>query len=306
MAMRILFAPTWLTCLVACALLNACSALQGAPERSFGEADELAALQRYQSASVLGAFDNADDAVRGGLTREGYRNEVLEARVQDMNLRFDRFERTLFVQGTGANIGVDWLVLALSGAGSLAGAGVANALSATTAGITGARSSFDKEALRNSTLTVLVGQMIADRRTVLARIRQGEAQNASAYPLARGFADLDDYFNAGTLYGSLSSVASHAGEQAQAAQLKLDTLAVVVPAPVQAEREPVAAYVKTLEPGDLARLCAALGLAPQPDSVGALGEILNAISAATTVDRMNQLEDRIEALFGKEFQHVYH
>jgi len=284
---------------VLCLLTSGCAGITGFPERTYTTADQLAALTKYAPASVLTPYDAVDNAARGGLTKEGWRNEVLEARIQDMNLRFQDFERSLYKQGVGFGVGTDWVVLALTGAGALAG-GAANALSGAAAGVTGARASFDKEVLYNKTLPVLLAQMVAQRQTVLVRIRQGETQDANAYPLTRGLADLEDYYIAGTIPGAIADLAANSGAQSKQAQEKLDSLPLVtvVLADLQKRKEAVAAYVKTLPQADLDKLAGALG---KPTGSNALVEILKAIGPATTPEQLNVITAKIKTLFNEDF-----
>jgi hypothetical protein len=98
------------------------------------------------------------------MTKEGWRNEVLEARIQDMNLQFSKFEQSLYEQGIRFGVGTDWIVLALSGAGAIVTGGASSALSGAAAGVTGARSAYGKDVLYDKTLPVIIAQMVAQRR----------------------------------------------------------------------------------------------------------------------------------------------
>ncbi|WP_440207475.1 hypothetical protein, partial [Campylobacter coli] len=60
----------------------------------------------------------------------------------------------------------DWIALALNGVGSVSAA--SKALSAASAGVLGARASFEKQALYNMTMPAMLAQMVAKRREVLA------------------------------------------------------------------------------------------------------------------------------------------
>ena len=282
---------------IVCILVAGCSGIRGFPDRSYNTTEELAALSRYQSETALTTFDASDDAARGGLTKEGWRNEVLEARIEDMNLQFTRFEQSLYEQGIGFGVGTDWIVLALSGAGAVVTGGASNALSAASAGVTGARSAYGKDVLYDKTLPVIIAQMVAQRQTVLVRIREGETQGANAYPLTRGLADLEEYYNAGTIPGAISNLAINVGAQSKEAQEKLDVVSVV-PAELQIRRDAVAVYVKTLSTDQLNQLAPKLQLQPGD---GALAEILKMISRADTTAKLDSITTQIKALFGKEF-----
>lgn len=282
-------------------LLAGCAAIQGLPDRSFTREDDLAALKKYNTSVALEKYDLPNDSDRGNMSREAWRNLVLEARVQDVNLHFADFEEALYKQGVGFGIGTDWLILALSGGAAVASQGVANALAAATAGIAGARTAVDKEALYNKTLVALMAQMVASRQTALVSIRQGELQTAAAYPLTRGLADLQAYYDAGTIPGALIGVAANSGEQAKKAETILEKLPMVglVDSNIQALKEPLAACVKDskrLSDTDAATVVKAKAFTDltkamdlKTSDANPKVEILYAIGSARTVDQVNAI-----------------
>lgn len=283
-----------------CIATAGCAGVRGFPDRTYSTADEMAALSKYNLASVLAAYDSPLDADRGGMTREAWRNHVLEARIQDMNLHFADFEQSLYKQGIGFGVGTDWVLLALTGAASVASEGTANVLAAAATGVTGAKSAYSKDVLYEKTLVVLIAQMVAQRQTVLVLIRQGEAQDATAYPLTRGLADIEDYYNAGTIPGAITGVAVNAGAQSKEAQDDLKSLPIVtvVAEDVQEKKEAVAAYIKTLSPTDADKLAAELG---QPTGDDAAVSILKMIGPISTLSQLSVITDKIKVLFHKEF-----
>jgi hypothetical protein len=288
------------TSIVLGTMTTGCAGIQGFPDRTYSTADERAALTKYDLKSVLAAYDATDNAARGGMTREGYRNHVLEARIQDINLHFADFERSLYEQGIGFGVGTDWVLLALTGAASVASGGTANVLSAAATGVTGAKSAYSKDVLYEKTLPVLIAQMVAQRQTVLVRIREGETLDATAYPLTHGLGDIEAYYQAGTIPGAITNLAVNAGAQSKEAERELRDLPIrtVVAADFQDKREVVAAYVKTLSSEDVDKLATALGQSTGPT---ALVAILNMIADATTPLQLSVITDKIKALFNKEF-----
>ncbi|WP_284358303.1 hypothetical protein [Dyella nitratireducens] len=292
--------------IAACVGLCGCAGIQGYPDRSFTANDDLAALKQYQSSAALAKYDATSNS---NGEREQWRNEVLEARIQDINLHFDDFQQSLYKQGIGFGVGTDWLVLGLTGYGALATKGVSNALSAAAAGVTGARSSYDKEALYSKTLIVLMGQMVAQRQSVLVIIRNGEKLDASSYPLTRGLADIDAYYNAGTIPGALMAVSANSGAQAKQAQIdlaKLNGVPQVAPEDpsVQVEKnsiknciskldEPTA--TKIVDSTDFIKLEADLNFAvPSNDASGtpytAVEKILYLESATKSADQVDTIK----------------
>ena len=291
-----------LTCTVVCAsmLTVACASIKGFPDRTDTTKSEIDAYAaHYKTAPALIAFESTQDGDRGGLSKEGWRNEVIEARIQDVNLHFSDFEKGLYSEGVGYGIGTDWLALALSGAGAIATGGTSQALSAASGGVTGARASYDKEALYSKTLPVLMAQMVAQRNTVLARIRQQESLDANKYPLTRGLADVEDYYQAGTIPGAITQLANSTGSQDKAAQEKLDNIPMVtvVVASFQLDREKVAGYVKSLTPAQVDQLATALA---KPTGDTALLGILQAIDATTGPDDLAAIKSKIKTLFNQD------
>jgi hypothetical protein len=285
-------ASAWLGALTLAATLQGCTAaLNGYPEMSTDVSKELATLDPYHAPDVLTQYNAkpSDDA------KKLYRNEVIMARLRANELHFHAFQKALYSQGIGWGVGTDWVLLGLTGAASLAG-GAANALAAAATGITGARASFDKQAMYEKTLPVLIAQMVAKRKAVEVRIRVGLTQSNSEYPLLAALSDLQDHYYAGTIPGAISEVAANAGAQKEKAQKELDAILVgLVPADVQLRREKAAAYVKTLSATQHNQLATALGKTP---GANALVEILQAISQAETAAKFDVIDQKITILFG--------
>jgi hypothetical protein len=76
------------------------------------------------------------------------RNEVIAERSTAYDLVFEDFAVKAWEADAGASTVADWIVLGLTAAGSLASAGTTQALSAAAAGVTGAKTSLQKNFLR--------------------------------------------------------------------------------------------------------------------------------------------------------------
>lgn len=137
-------------------LLPGCASLKAYPDRSGDATAELKSLETYFSPDVMTKYDAADDGARGGLTKQQWRDQVVNGRIRAVDLHFLDFQQNVFREGVESAIAVDWVVLALNAAGSLSG-GAANALAATSAGLVGAKAAFDKHALFERTLPSLMG-----------------------------------------------------------------------------------------------------------------------------------------------------
>jgi hypothetical protein len=220
--------------------LSGCAAINGFPDAVVKPSVAMPSLDPYLGDKAVGKYTSciATDS------RESCRNEIVEAQIYAVNQRFEAFERALFGQGVGFGVGTDWAVLALNSVGAVTSA--SKPLSAAAAALVGAKASYEKEALFNQTLPVLMAQMVARRREVLARIRSGHSRTVADYSLFAALNDLDDYRRAGTIPGAMTEMIANTGVQTKDADAKLDALSVVTPnsPDVQARIEAIAARVK--------------------------------------------------------------
>ena len=203
--------------LVSALALGGCAAaLKGFPDRVADTKKELATLEPFMNKAAADKYQVATDDDKKKLIRDEYVN----ARISAINLHFGEFEMDLFQEGVGSGIATDWIKLALGGAGALF-AGPSQALSAAAAGIEGAKASFDKQAFFENTITTLFAAMDANRKTVLVKIREGLGQPVASYPLTQAMADLEDYYNAGTIPGALISINADSGAKGKTAVIEL-------------------------------------------------------------------------------------
>ena len=207
--------------LIAALTLGSCAAaLQGYPNRVADTKTELAALNPFMNKD---AIDRYQDPTLSDVAKKLIRDEYVNARISAIDIHFGEFEMALFQEGVGTGIATDWIKLALGGAGALY-AGASQALSAAAAGIEGAKASFDKQAFFANTITTLFAAMDANRRTVQVRIRKGLDQSVANYPLTQAFADLEDYYLAGTIPGALIGINADSGAKGEKAQNQLNEL----------------------------------------------------------------------------------
>lgn len=206
-------------CMLVIAGLTGCSAaLDGFPSRSTIPAEDLKELKVYLGVEKVNEYVAEKDPKE----RLTLRNEIVNARIHAIDVHFGQFEEALHQQGIGIGIGTDWVVLALTGAtATIGGESAKAALGAASTGILGAKSSFDKHALFEKSVPAVMAQMIASRKEVLLTLRTGLQQEDSAYSLFQALSDLEDYYRAGTIPGSLVGIAKDAGEKAAIAEEKL-------------------------------------------------------------------------------------
>ena len=158
-------------------------------------------------------------------TKKILRNEIIDARMEEIDLKFGDFERELFKQDVGFGIGTDWVVLGLTAtAAVVGGADTKAALAAAAAAVVGAQAAFDKRALFDKTLPVLMAQMVAQRETIRTSIRTSEELPVESYSLYSGLSDLQRFEFAGSIPGSLQSIAEDAGQKTKTAADDLKNL----------------------------------------------------------------------------------
>jgi hypothetical protein len=268
------------------------------PERATDPQAELTAMNKYLQAGAITKYDAQNDAERDGLSKRAWRNEVVNARVRATDLHFNAFQQKLFQEGVGLGVATDWMVLALNVGGSVAG-GAASALSAASAGVVGAKAAFDKNVFFDKTMPALLANMMAKRKEVLVRIREGLIKDVDEYPLTLALNDLETYYNAGTIPGALVDIAETAGAVAEKADARLESLLVVTPVDplLQARREQAAAFVKTLNQSQLDALAKSLGLST---GANAQVDILTAISKAQSTKGFDIIAQKLKVLFNKE------
>ena len=73
-------------------------------------------------------------------------------------------------------------------------------------------------------LPLLFEEMIANRREVLVRIRQGETMPISSYSLFQALDDVSEYELAGSLPHAAAELGAAAGSSAHNAQARLDAI----------------------------------------------------------------------------------
>lgn len=158
------------------------------------------------------------------------RNEIIDARMEEIDKKFEDFERDLFKQGVGFGIGTDWLALALTATAAIVGGESSKtAFAAGATAVVGAQAAFDKRALFDKTLPVLIAQMVAQRETIRTSIKKNELLDIKKYSLYSGLSDLQRFEFAGSIPGSLQSIAEDAGQKAKDAARGLEELRGQIP-----------------------------------------------------------------------------
>jgi hypothetical protein len=184
-----------------------CASNGGYPDRAVDPKTELLGLNNYFEPQTITAY-----ATLTGNAKQLRRDEIVNGRLRAIDLNYGIFEQTLTKDVGNVNVGSDWAVLALAGAGTIVtGADTKAVLAAVSALITGAKLSVDKNIYYEKTILVILGKMTSLRRGVLVTIRKGLTHDEKEYPLEQALIDLDDYYNAGTIPGALIDVNASSG-----------------------------------------------------------------------------------------------
>jgi hypothetical protein len=156
------------------------------------------------------------------LKKKILRNEIIDARMEEIDKKFGDFERELYEQGVGFGIGTDWILLALTASTAVfGGEATKTALGAAATGVTGAKASFEKSALFDKTLPTLIAGMVAQRETLRASIRASEELQVDNYSIYAALSDLQRFEFSGSIPGALQTIAEDAGQKAKVAKDEL-------------------------------------------------------------------------------------
>lgn len=222
--------------IIYCLLTTGCAAIGGYPKPSTDPEIEIKSLKKYfVSEEVVKCRESS------GVEEARFcRDNLVNGRIRAVNIRFNTFIKELAQDGVTGNILTDWTVLALTATATVAGgAGAKAALAAASAGLIGAKGAFDKNAYYDKTMPAIVTRMVAERKKVLATIREGLVkENFKEYPLDKALDDVDAYYAAGTIPGAISAVTEDAGKTAQDADSRIQIALKARPAEfVSAERQ---------------------------------------------------------------------
>lgn len=211
--------------LLASLTLSGCSSFSGYPDRATNLADELASIKKYLRPQII--TDYNDPAITPVGEKKSLRDEIVNARIYATDLHFGAFQQDLRQEGIELNLSSDIAVIGLNLAGTLVGsAATKSMLAAASGGLVAAKTSFDKNVYFEKTMVVLLGEMVAQRKSVLVRIRGNLVKSVDEYPLTQALVDLEDYYNAGTIPGALMEIAEESGAKAKKATEDLEDIIV--------------------------------------------------------------------------------
>jgi hypothetical protein len=151
------------------------------------------------------------------------RNRILREYVWLIDQNYDQFEARYYGAQAGVNWAGDVVNIGLTGVSSVTGtAHLKSVLSAIATGVTGIKTSYEKNFFDQQTRSAIVQKMRALRAEQLALLEDENHMKAgiSEYDLQSGINDVNRYYDAGTVIAALQSIAESAGTQTIKAQDK--------------------------------------------------------------------------------------
>lgn len=196
--------------------LNGCATMEGSPRRLFDDAASMSLVNRYPIDGAITLFSLPDTAennqLRGGLTRQQFRDMVVIIYMNAMDGRYHEFRRALSSERRQTDLGMDLAVLGFTGWASVARESIVNNLSAIAAGFAGARNSINRNLYFDQTLPALISAMDAQRFRARAQMMRNLQRSDGDYPLPTAFSDLFAYEVASTLDSAISEITADAAQ----------------------------------------------------------------------------------------------
>lgn len=278
-------------------LAAGCASQRGFPDRSASLSCKTAHTAECELKAVIEAyFEPHTDVFKTYASKEtdlekrSYRDEVAYSRMRAYDLQFALFQEAIYKEAVGSNLWLDIAGVVVGGAGAaVTSTDGSRILSALSGGLSGARTSINKNLYYERTMPALMATMVADREQVKAEIIQYLDLPVTAYPLARAMVDLERYFNAGSIPGAVANISKEAGKSAQQAVMILEEERTkkTVTAEAQERIERLIDAVDGLLTGQAADLLVNPPLPLGPDIVGMVEARLDnqPLTAATLSNR---------------------
>src|SRR5258708_5726919 len=199
-------------------LVTACSTTRGFPDPPKTSTVIFPEVDYQLATAAIKNYNEEIDLAKKKLLR----NEIIDARLAELDIKFGDYERAIYSEGVGYGVGTDWFVLSLTAATVLAhAAGAKTALGAVSTAVVGGEAAFDKRVLFEKTLPALMAQMVAERETVRAAIRTNEELPVESYTWSAAESQLEQYKFAGSIPGAIAAVAQDAGKKTDSAKQQL-------------------------------------------------------------------------------------
>jgi hypothetical protein len=141
------------------------------------------------------------------------RNRVVDELVWTIDNDFQNYVESLYASGALFDTITDLVILGAASASTVAGGeGAKTILSAVAAGVTGARSTINKNFFAEQSKVALISKMKEMRARTLLRIEEGKRTPISVYPMSQAMVDLQAYYFAGNILSALQDITREAGE----------------------------------------------------------------------------------------------
>lgn len=174
---------------------------------------------------ALWAYHQPYDYWRLDMSRRAYRDYILSSYLSAINANYTNFTNQLQSSDRGSALGLDLLVLGLTGATALAGASDVNELATITAVASGTRSTIDKRLFFDHTLPAIIASLDAERATIQADITRKRALPIEQYSLDEAIDDLNRLQQAGRLDRAVARMTKVAEADRALQQQRLDSIA---------------------------------------------------------------------------------
>jgi hypothetical protein len=168
-------------------------------------------------------YSESNDA-REKMSRRAYREYILSSYLSALESNYKRFTDALQSSDRGSALGLDLVVLGLTGAAALAGASAVDELATITAVASGARATIDKRLFFDRTLPAVVASMDAERARIQAEIARKRTLPAEQYSLDEAVADLHRLQQAGRLDRAVARMTQVAQADRAEQQARLEAI----------------------------------------------------------------------------------
>lgn len=173
---------------------------------------------------ALEMYYKPNDADRLGMTRRDYRDYVAGSVQSGVENRYKKFVDQLQSSNRGSALGLNLLVLGLSGATALAGKSAIDELATITTVASGARATVDKDLFFERTLPAVIALMDAERAEIKTGIAKNRAQPAERYSLGDALDDLHRLEQAGSIERAFARMTKSAVDDKAAEEERLNTI----------------------------------------------------------------------------------
>lgn len=207
--------------------LGACQAVDGSPPRPADATEVEATLAQHVGARFVSGYYAAPQA-REGLSRKDYRDRFVATQIILINENYASFRAALRGEDVAGQLAFDAALLGLGAAGTVVGgASLKAVLAAVSTALTGLNASYDKTALLEKTVTLLISRMDANRALVLNDIKLSLAMDEETYTPLMVLSDMERYYYAGTIPGALASINEETGLKAKQGELQAAEIASI-------------------------------------------------------------------------------